>query len=489
MLSPKIVFNSCLFFIIGIFFSSFVSIPFYILLLIFIFILIIGSFFLKRVCFFQNKWLIFFVLIFFCFGFFYYQKSFDNINEKHISFYQEQNINFQGEVIKYPEKETEKLKIVLGKIKKQEEQLKGKVLINTLLYSDYQYGDILDVECKLMKPGSFKGFDYDAYLAKEDIYSVCYYPKIKILEKETQKDFLFLIFSLKDKIKSSIDSHFSEPQGSFLSAVLLGIKYQIPKEIRFWFAQSGIVHILAISGLHVAILCQILLIFFTNVLLISREKAFWPTALLVILFVLLAGIPSSAIRAAIMGLSLIWTQKIGRPQSGKRIVLYAATIMLLLNPKLLSADIGFQLSFLAVLGIGFFYSFFNNIFKKIPFKEFLSVSLSAQIFVLPLILYYFGNLSLIGVIINIIVLPLMPFIMILGFSFGLLGLFSIFLARIISYPLWFLITGIVLFAKIGAYIPYASFIIVDFPLWMVFYLYFFIFFWVLKINKNNEKKD
>jgi len=192
-------------------------------------------------------------------------------------------------------------------------------LLNTLPYAGYQFGDILEVKARLTEPGSFKGFDYQSYLAKEDIYSVCYYPLIKVLEKTTNQGFFNALFSLRSRIENLIKQSFTEPQGSFLSAILLGIKDQIPDQVRFWFAQSGIAHVLAISGLHITILAQILLIFFVNVFLISREKAFWPTAIIIILFVLLTGASASSIRAAIMGLGLVWSYRIGRPQAGKRI--------------------------------------------------------------------------------------------------------------------------------------------------------------------------
>ena len=292
-----------------------------------------------------------------------------------------------------------------------------------------------------------------------------------------------------------IDTYFTEPQGAFISAPLLGLKRQVPQQVRDWFAKTGIVHVLAVSGLHISILCQIVMIFLTSVLLIRRQKAFYPTTFIVICFVILAGAPASAVRAAIMGLALIAGEKIGRPQSGTRLIVLAAAIMLLINPRLLKSDIGFQLSFMAVCGLSFFIQPFNQIFKKIsnfrffPLRQYLSASLSAQIFVLPLILYYFGNLSLIAPLANVLVLAVMPIIMSLGFCFALAGLIHICLVKIIFWPLWILITYVVLIAKIGANIPYLSFVFTGFPLILVFVLYILIFILLKYVKKIEPRRE
>jgi competence protein ComEC len=484
----KIIVWSLLSFILGISTSSFLSFSIFIILP-FILLILIAWRLKSPGNFFNKPWLVLFVLMGFVFGYFYHQQSFDTIDENHIGFYQQQSIKFQGKIIEYPQEELDKLKIVVGEITYQGKSLKGKVLINTLLYKDYQYGDILEVEGKLIAPGKFGKFDYEAYLARQDIYAVCYWPQITFLEKDTSFSFYQSIFFVRNKIKNAINNYFPEPQGSFLSAILLGIRGGVSSQTRFWFAQSGLAHVLAISGLHITILAQILLIFFINVLLIRREQAFWPTVLIVVLFVLLVGAPASAVRAAIMGLGLVWANKMGRPQSSQRILLYTAVIMLLFNPQLLKSDIGWQLSFLAVLGISLLNPFFNQWLKNIPFKRYLSITLSAQIFTLPLILYYFGNFSLAGLIINVLVLPLIPLIMILGLGFALFSLVFLMGAKILFLPLMILTTAVILLAKIGAMIPFLSFLIVNFSLPALFISYLFILGGVLKIKRKQDFPD
>jgi competence protein ComEC len=488
MVQTKLVLASGIGFLIGIFISSFLS-SFLGIFLFFSGCLFLICCLIKKKFWQKNKWYYFFILLFLVFGYFYHQQSFDKIDENHIGFYQGEKITFQGKIIEYPQEELDKLKIVLGKIVYQGKELKGRVLINTLLYQDYQYGDLLEIEGKLIAPGKFNEFDYEAYLARQDIYGVCYWPQITLLEKNTLPGFYQSIFFIRNKIKKTIDNYFPEPQGSFLSAILLGLRGDISSQTRLWFSQSGVAHILAISGLHITILAQILLIFFINVFLIPRDKAFWPTTLVIVLFVFLVGAPASAVRAAIMGLGLVWAEKIGRPQLGQRILIYTAIIMLLFNPQLLKSDLGWQLSFLAVLGISLLNPFFNRQLKSIPLKKYLAITLSAQIFTLPLVLYHFGNFSLIGLLINVLVLPLIPLIMIFGLGFALMSFIFLWGAKIFFFPLMILTTTVILLAKIGTIIPFLSFFIINFTSLALVISYALIFLGVLKIKRKQNFFD
>lgn len=488
----KISFYSILFFIFGIGIGSFAPIPFYVYIPIGLLILIILV--LKRLD--KLIWIVAFSILFFILGIVRYQISFPQINENHIAFYNVSKVTFQGKVIKEPDERLDKTKLTIGNIILEGPTLKsvnGKVLINMPLYSGYEYGDIIKIECKLQEPGIIDNFDYHEYLARYDIYSTCYWPKVTLVEKQ-QDSFLYsALLSVKARAKFVIDTKLSEPQSSFISALILGLKRSVPQQMRDWFAYSGTAHLLAVSGLHVSILTKMLMIFLVSTLLIHRKKAFWFALVLISLFILLAGAPASAVRAGIMGLALLYAEKLGRPYSSMRILLLAATIMLFINPKLLKADIGFQLSFTAVLGLYFLSPWFNQYFKHVPnfrlmpIRKYLSATLSAQIFVLPLILYYFGNLSLIAPLANIIILSIMPLVMAFGFLFVIFGLIHAWLSYIILWPLWILLTFVILIAKIGASIPYMSFIMSGFPFFTVIVLYGLIIFWVINIKKYDKK--
>lgn len=500
----KISLYSLFFFIIGIGIASFVSIPFYVYIPVGLVILI-----LARLGFLEKKLggvlFIFFCILFFILGTIRYQISFPKINENHIAFYNGSKIVFYGRIIKEPDERLDKTKLTIGNIQIKDQDSEGKVyppqqivekfgrvLINVPLYSGYEYGDIVEIECKLQEPGVIDRFDYHEYLARYDIYSTCYWPKVTLIEKERGFFLYSALLFQKHRAKHIIDTNLSEPQSSFISALILGLKRSVPQQMRDWFVDSGTAHLLAVSGLHISILTKILMIFLVSTLLIRRQHAFWFVFVLISVFVLLAGAPASAVRAGIMGLTLLYAEKLGRPYSSMRILLLAAAVMLLINPKLLKADIGFQLSFTAVLGLYFLSPWFNshlkNVpnFRLIPIRQYLSATLSAQIFVLPLILYYFGNLSLIAPIANILILSIMPLVMAFGFLFVILGLIHTWLSYLIVWPLWILLTLVILVAKIGSSVPYASIIISGFPFFAVIILYGLIIFWILTTRHENK---
>ncbi len=481
----------CLSFIAGIGLAGVLATPFFVYP-VFLFSFLIMVFFVQRKFLTGNIKTVVLISVFFLLGVWRYQISFPPRNQDYVGFYNGRREDFIAKVVKEPEETDSNVGLTLGKIKIGEKEIKGKVLVNVPLYSPYRKNDFLQISCFLKQPGMIEDFNYKEYLARYDIYSVCYWPEIGVLEKGNPRGIMAGIFRFKDKSKELIDWYFSEPQGSFLSALLLGFKKEIPGEAREWFARTGTAHILAISGLHVSILCQIIAFFLTGILLIRRQKVFWPTVIIIVFFVLMSGASASAVRAAIMGLGVVWAQRIGRPQAGKRILLYTAVVMLCFNPKLLKADVGFQLSFLAVLGIGFLSPVLNGYFGKIPdfryfpLRQYLATTLGAQIFVLPLVLYRFGNLSLISPLINILVLSVTPLIMVLGLLFVIFGLIHICLGGIFFYPLWLLLTFVILAVRTGAAVPGLSYIVSNFPLFLTIISYILIVFWLIRIKKQND---
>jgi competence protein ComEC len=173
------------------------------------------------------------------------------------------------------------------------------------------------------------------------------------------------------------------------------------------------------------------------------------------------GAPASAIRAAIMGILYLTAQYFGRISSGERPVVFAATLMLFFNPLLLRYDVGFQLSFLAILGIVYFYQFFFEKFKKFPklIKESLASTLSAQIFTFPILIYNFGQISLISPLSNVLILPILPAITILGFIFSFFGIIFKPIGYFLSFPCWLLLSYLLKVVDFCSKIPYSFLIL------------------------------
>jgi len=164
------------------------------------------------------------------------------------------------------------------------------------------------------------------------------------------------------------------------------------------------------------------------------------------LYVVITGFSASGIRAAIMGSIFILAGVLGRQNTSSRTIILAASLMLLQNPLLLIYDIGFQLSFMASMGIIYLKPLLDFLFKKLfkdnlkELTDILAATFSAQIFILPLTIYNFGVLSLSAPIASILILPVMPWILSFGFAFSIVAIFSNFLGSILYIPCYILIT-------------------------------------------------
>lgn len=359
---------------------------------------------------------------------------------------QEKETTFIGTVIQEPDIRENSTKLTLTEAKPR--SIQGKILVTTNRYPEYHYGDKLKIAGKLQSPQKFPDFNYRNYLAKDGIYSVIYHPKVELMEKN-QGNFIYAkILQFKNKLRESIEQNLSPPQGSILGAMILGDKKKMSEELKGKLNVAGVRHITAISGMHIMILAGILM-YLGTALNLRRGQAFYFAIILLALFILMVGLPASAVRAGIMGGLFLLAQKVGRLKSVSRAIVMAAAAMLALNPLLLKFDVGFQLSFLAVMGIIYLMPSFQNWLKFIPnsrvfpLRGLLAMTLAAQTFTLPILIYNFGYMSSVSPITNVLIVPLLPYIMVLGFISGLAGIIWQPLGWVLSWPAWFLLTYLV----------------------------------------------
>lgn len=367
-------------------------------------------------------------------------KKLNNLKEK---------IELVGIVDAEPE---EREKITILKIKTK----KGKVLVTTSSKIKYQYGDKLKLWGKLTEPPIFEEFNYKNYLLKEGIVSTMNFPKIRLLERN-QGNFLYRqILALKNKLRKSIDQNLPSPHDLILGAIILGDKTRLPKELKEKLNIVGLRHITAISGLHVTILTTILMTIFLG-LGLWRQQAIFLSLIFIFLFLIFTGLQPSTIRASIMGGIYLLAQYFGRQQATFRTLFFTAALMLFHNPLLLKFDISFQLSFLAMLGIICWTPIFRYYLRRLPnllqLRDILAMTLSAQIFTFPILIYNFGYISLVSPITNILIVPTLYWLIFFGFIFSLLGIFSLSLGQIFSLPpylfLEYLLKIVDIFSKIS----------------------------------------
>ncbi len=495
----------CLLFISGIFFANFIF-KFIHFDEFYLFIILLSFIVLSIINWHNTKMrLIIFGLFFLFLGCWRFELSLPNIDKNHIAYYNNRKMNFIGQIISEPDIRATHRKLVISKIVLLHEDsplvvskgldLKGKILISTPNSSVYNYGTWLNIKCELQSPGIIQDFDYGKYLATKNIYSVCYYANdIKILNYQPLsfwQKFNKLVLSFKYKTKKIIDASTPRPQNEILSAIILGLRKNIPPTILADLKATGLSHIIAISGLHISIMASLLLGLFIFIGC-KRKYAFYLATLSLILFLMLIGFRASSLRAGIMGFVALWALNSGRLNKSINALLLAASILLLINPQLLLSDVGFQLSFLAVIGIIFLSNYINNFltYIKIPedfaIKASLTMTLSAQSMVLPLIVYYFGNLSLIAPLANVLVLPLIPFIMILGLMQSSVGFIFLPLAQLTGYLTSALINWIILVSHNLTNLPGANFEIIHFDLFWLFIIYILLgwVIWLITILRN-----
>ena len=357
---------------------------------------------------------------------------------------QPEKITLTGQIVGEPD-----VRATSQKLKVQINQTKSLALVTTIRYPEYRYLETIKMTGKLKTPAEFNDFNYRDYLMKDGIYSVMDYPVIEKIPTKihyTPATFLYekLLF-FKGKLHESINQNFSPPHSALLEGILLGGTSGMDKETKSKMSAVGLTHLTAISGSNVVILSTILMAF---LLLLGfwRGQAFYLSATFIWLYVAIAAFPASGVRAAIMGSIFLLAQKLGRQNTTSRVIVLAAALMLFQNPTLLFYDIGFQLSFLASLGIiygkplfDYFFRFIEN--KKVKgFADIFSITLAAQIITLPVIAYNFKQISLVAPLTNLLVIPIIDWIMISGLVAVILGIFSSGLGFIAAIPCWFLLS-------------------------------------------------
>jgi len=340
----------------------------------------------------------------------------------------------------------------------------GRVMINTALYPAYAPGDIINVSCKLQAPGivadssaagASAGFDYGRYLSKDNIYSLCSFADLRVI-KSAPLSWPLLLFITREHFSAGLSASLPEPAVGILTAMLLNISRGLDPALSNLFAKLGLTHIIAISGSHITTIAAILIVLAIG-LGLKRQNAFWPVAIIIAFYTAMVGAPPSALRAAIMGIMLLYAQKIGRRNSLPVALAFAAALMVLINPKILMIDAGFQLSFMSVLGLIYLVPVLEKYFSRLPdfwqLKEIALVTLSAQIMTLPLTVLYFGRFSPLSLLANLLILPVIPLLTIWGIFHMLAAAIYLPLGQLLGLLSWLLIEYWIKAAQLLGWLP------------------------------------
>jgi len=329
-----------------------------------------------------------------------------------------------------------------------ERSVDGVALVRSDKETLYAYGDHIRIRGVAATPPTFPDFNYRRFLARKDIHTLIKRASIAHSASDQGHPFWSALYSVRARASDILNEILPEPYSALANGMILGIESGIPRELYDDFNITGTSHVIVISGSNIAIVSGILLGLFTRLFGRRKRVAVSVTIGGIILYTLLVGADAAVTRAALMGILFVIAIGLGRQSTAIISLFVAAMIMLVLNPLTLW-DVGFQLSAMATLGLILFSqplqrAWDARIGKRIPkvannlLAEALLVTLAAQITTMPLVVYYFGRLSIISFLANFLIIPVQPPIMIAG------GL-AIF-AGFIFLPL----------AKLIALIPYAS---------------------------------
>lgn len=388
-----------------------------------------------------------------------------------ISAYTDEIISFSGTIIDDPQIDGNLIKFtVLAKsLNDSVNPIAGKILVKTRRYPAYQYGNVISVTGLVKQPYDSPDFKYSNYLSRFGVYSLMDYPEIVITKLFDANWFLSFLYNLKNSFVVIINKILPEPTASFLAGLLLGIRQNMPDELLESFRITGLTHIIALSGFNITIIAGALMSWFRFLPLRFR---FVFIIMTIISFVLLTGASPSVTRAAIMGILILLSTLTGRLSDVTISLLLTAAIMIWHNPKILAYDIGFQLSFVSTIGIVYFHPLLVDLLPRWLnlIKGYLSPTLSALLFVMPIIVYNFSQISLIAPVANVLVLPLIPISMGLGFGAIVLGAVNLGLGSLAGLLAWVPLKMIIGVSQSLAQLPLASWpVSIDQFWWLIIY--------------------
>ncbi len=375
-------------------------------------------------------------------------------------------------------------------------KIDSKILVTTDFFPEFYYGDRIRVSGKLKSPENFtteigKTFDYKSYLKRDSIYYTMSFAKIEFINDGEGSFVKTSVLSLKERFLSNIEKLIPAPASGLMAGLLLGVKGSLGDKLHQAFVDTGLVHIIVLSGYNVTIIAEAVI---KTLSFAGVAAGIYAGGVFILLFAVMAGGGATIIRASVMAILALIARATGRTYEITRALLVAAVVMIFYNPYVLIFDISFQLSFLATLGLIYVTPVFEKLFRKLPnfmaIRDITSATFATQVFVLPFLLYKIGNLSVIAPITNILVLPVVPMTMFFGFLAGLVG----FIAPVVGTPFALIAFALlkyeIFIVELFAKFPFASFTISQFPILLMIICYILIVLYLYKFyNRKANAKE
>lgn len=308
-------------------------------------------------------------------------------------------------------------------------------------------------------------FDWGRYLELENIDGIITAESIHIHPNDTRFSLTSSVMSVQEYFYEILDSLHNEEVAGFLKGLLLGNREYITRDVKQMFVDTGTIHILAVSGTHVGVVALIFYALFTMLRLPRRAVAV-ASMLALLFYMVITGMSPSVCRATIMAIVVLLGMCFERPVNIYNSLAVAGLILLVFDTTTLFST-GAQLSFAAVFSIVYFYPKLTSRFQQFSDEGWLhrgvkgivqifAVSCAAQLGTIPFTAFYFGRISLVSFLANILVVPLAGLLIVLGFVELSTAQVSIMLASTyaeVTNGVYALLQWIV---RQGASVPFAS---------------------------------
>ncbi len=331
-----------------------------------------------------------------------------------------------GKILEYQKPLRKYNKVLFKVLKINNKNISARINLLTKKRIRLKKNSYLLIKTKIKQPkgaANFGEINYGLYYKRYKIYGYAYILKKYQIKKIIQPSTLSIYYiaeTIRADIKKFIRKNYSLHQINFLNAILLGERTLLNKKIKSIFINTGTVHILAISGLHIGIITIIFLSLF-QLFFKDKKSSYILTLIIIILYNFIVGYKVSIVRSTIMFSSMLLTRLLDRDKNYLNALSFSALLILLFNPTDINR-ISFQLSFLATLGVILFTTNISEfILNKLNIKNkilvylinIISASIASQILIIPVLIYYFHKLAYISIIANLIAIPLITIILFL----------------------------------------------------------------------------
>ena len=371
-----------------------------------------------------------------------------------------ESLAITGTIVNY-EGDVSSQQLTLNDLLIDGQRVTDRVLVFTPGYPKVQTGDRVNFQCQLDAPEPFEGFSYDRYLATKNIYATCFAREVPFISRVEAglgpAQARIALDRLHESAVAVINRTFGEPQSALLAGLLMGDD-NFSDEWKERFLRTGTSHVVAASGYNVSMLAFVLFAILIS-LGLKRQYAFPFVLIGIACFVIIAGAGAAVTRAGIMGTLALSATQLGRKTTPRNIILLTIVIMLLDEPRLLRDDVGFQLSVLSTIGLVTSAKYFSEKFAFIPetlgLRESFAATVAATLATLPVIIFGFGKISIISPLVNLLILPFVPYTMLTGGLASLVAVVSPSLGAALAGPAWLFLTAMLEIIQTMAALPFA----------------------------------